>query len=339
MRNLPIDDPTDSDFTRARQRALRRTVLSVLRRQRSTLLPFEEVRAHLAPFVRGQYDRGIQQVPLANIIGSQGRYSDFDRSFLPRGTRTEERWTSVNRARYRNIELPPVELYKLGDIYFVADGNHRVSVARHCGQVDIRSHVVELQTDVSLTPALELRDLIGKEEQGDFFEWTNLSRLRPGCTIEVTELGGYLDLIRHINQHRQRLSAARGGELSGEEAIVDWYDTVYQPAVAAIRRRRLLRSFDQRTETDLYIWIMEHRQELMAQTGRDLSIDEAVSMFAGRFTTIQARLVRRWPSRGRGVAAPRRDSTMKRSATPRLFAYPRRLVDRLRQWLHRREYD
>ncbi len=255
------NDPVDLDYTSARQQAFLRAIKDRLRRDPRGLLPFSEVRARLA--VRGQHDRGIQLVPLANIVGSQGRYLDFDRSFLPLTGVTVQRWKHVRRAHYHSMELPPVELYKLSDVYFVVDGNHRVSVARHTGQAEIRAHVTELDIDVPLSPQLNTADLNGMEEQADFFAWTDLAQLRPGARIEVTGLGGYLELIRHINWQRTCLSAVRGTPVSSAEAVGDWYDTVYAPLVAAIRASNVLRAFPNRTETDLYLWVMEHGQELL----------------------------------------------------------------------------
>jgi hypothetical protein len=290
MRSPFIEHPTDSDFSRARAQAAFSGILDVLRRHPRELLPFEEVRSRF--LVRGQFDRGVQLVPLSKIVGSQGRYTDFNRSFLPRDSRTSERWKQVSLARYRNIELPPIELYKLGGIYFVADGNHRVSVARHAGQVDIEAHVMELAIDVPLSPDLELADLIRKEEQGDFYEWTNLAQLRPGCSIEVTELGGYLDLIRHINWQRTCLAVARGAEVSSEQAVLDWYDTVYMPLVAAIRSSNVLRSFPGRTETDLYLWIMDHGQDLLDPAGG--SRRPSLAAFRKHLAAAKARLLNRF---------------------------------------------
>jgi hypothetical protein len=130
-----IEHPAEAAYSRARWAALRRAVLAPLRRQQRTLLPYEHVRARFP--IRGQRDLGLRTVSLSQIVGSQGRYGDFDREFGPRTARTADRWKSIYRARGRNVELPPIELYKLGDVYFVADGHHRVSVARHAGQLDI----------------------------------------------------------------------------------------------------------------------------------------------------------------------------------------------------------
>jgi Domain of unknown function (DUF4032) len=277
----------DQDFRDARFRAFLNAIRGALRQQPTTLLPFEEVRGRV--FIRGQRDAGFQTVPLDRIVGSEGRYTDFDRLFLPLSDRTRDRWKSISRAQYQEIPLPPVELYQIGQIYFVRDGNHRISVARQRGQVDIDAHVIELKTDVPLTPELDQRDLLLKEEQSDFLEWTNLAQLRPGASIEISELGGYLDLTRHIEGHRYFLSLERGQEVSAEEAITHWYDTVYLPLIAAIRRSGIVEAFGGRTEADLYLWIMDHRHYLTEQAGHDPGADAAVRDYTSRFGPAKAR--------------------------------------------------
>ena len=116
-----------------------------------------------------------------------------------------------------SVELPPVELFKIGDIYFVRDGNHRVSVARQQGQNYIDAYVTELQVDVPLNPNLSVLDLLPKEEYSDFLIWTNLHELRPDERIEFSELGGYLELVRHINAHRYYLHTVRTRNVSGPD--------------------------------------------------------------------------------------------------------------------------
>jgi hypothetical protein len=282
-----MSDQAEQDFRHARFSAFLNAAHSLLRQQPSTLLPFEEVRTRI--FIRGQRDTGFQTVPLARIIGSQGRYADFDRLFLPRSDRTKERWKSISRAQYQDIILPPVELYKIGEIYFVRDGNHRVSVARQRGQVDIDAHVIELTTDVPLTPDLSHSDLLLKQEQSDFLKWTNLPQLRPDTHIEISALGGYLDLTRHIEGHHYFLALERGQEVRPEEAIAHWYDTLYLPLVAAIRRSGIVEAFPNRTEADLYLWIMDHRHYLTEQAGRDPGADAAVRDYTTHFGPGKAR--------------------------------------------------
>jgi hypothetical protein len=254
-------------FVEARRKALVSSILDTLFRNPSTMLSLEDVRARLN--VRGQRSLGHQTVPLDHIVGSEGRYSDFDRRFLPRSDTLRQRWSSIDRAMIEEVELPPVDLYKIGDIYFVRDGNHRVSVARQQGQDYIDAYVTELQVDVPLSPQLVMRDLLLKEEYSDFLEWTNLHDLRPDERIEFSELGGYLDLVRHINAHRYYLGKQKKRDISRDEAVVSWYDTVYLPIVQVIRAQQVLRHFPNRTEADLYRWIMEHRWYMRERSGTD----------------------------------------------------------------------
>ncbi len=234
-------------FHEARTRALVAGLLDMVRRQPSDLLAFEQVRAIIN--VRGQHARGRQSVSLTLIVGSEGRAREFDRRFLPRTDRVKERWDSIAQAMRRGQQLPPVDLYKLGEVYFVRDGNHRVSVARQLGQAEIDANVTELLTDVAVTQALSARTLLLTQEYSDFLEWTDLHALRPDERIEFSELGGYLELVSQINAHRRALERSRGGPVARDEAVASWYDTIYLPAVGAIRQGRLPRS---RTEADMY---------------------------------------------------------------------------------------
>lgn len=130
------------DFERARRRAFWRDLLSRLTRKDNNLLSFEQIRQ--GQLVTRRHYRGLQTVPLAKIVGSEGRYRDFDQAFFPRQSQTKERWLSINQAHYQEVSLPPVELYKVGRVYFVRDGNHRVSVARAHEQEFIDAYVIEI---------------------------------------------------------------------------------------------------------------------------------------------------------------------------------------------------
>jgi len=270
-----------SDFNEARRRALLAALRDIFRGQPNAMLSFEEVRARLN--VRGQRYLGHQIVPLDHIIGSEGRYVDFDRQFLPRSDALQERWSRIDQAMLQAVDLPPVDLYKIGDIYFVRDGNHRVSVARQQGVEFIDANVVELIVDVPLDPDLSVRDLLMKEEYSDFLEWTDLHTLRPDERIEFSELGGYLDLVRHINAHRYYLGRQLQRDIGRDEAVSDWYDHVYMPIVRVIREQKLLKHFPGRTEADLYRWIMEHRWYMLERSGADPGPEAAAAEYVALF--------------------------------------------------------
>lgn len=283
-----ISHITREDFNRARRKAFLSQLLAIVTRSANELLSFEEVRARLN--VRGQHYLGPQTVPLDHIVGSEGRYADFNRQFAPRHDATKFRWMSIDRAHHEAVPLPAIELYKLGDIYFVKDGNHRVSVARQQGQQEIDALVTELVVDVPLAPNLSMRDLLLKEEYSDFLAWTDLAVLRPEQRIEFSEPGGYLDLVTHINGHRYYMGLERGAPVEREEAVAAWYDTVYVPVVQVIRDTGALAAFPGRTEADLYRWIMDHRWYLRernggADPGPLVAVEDYVRMFGRKSLT------------------------------------------------------
>ncbi len=269
------------DFREARRRAWLARLLDSLRRRPNAMLSLDDVRRRLN--VRGQRYLGHISVPVHAIIGSEGRYADFDRRFLPRSDSLKQRWSSIGAARRRDVQLPPVELFKIGDAYFVRDGNHRVSVARQQGQEFLDANVTELIVDVPLTPDVSFHDLLLKEQYSDFLEWTGLHDLRPDQRIEFSELGGYLDLVQHINAHRYYMGQNLQRDISREEAVQSWYDTVYMPIIRVIREQDVLRHFPGRTEADLYRWIMDHRWYLREQRGEDPGPDAATSAYVEQF--------------------------------------------------------
>lgn len=281
--STPIADGqlAEQIFRQARRRALLNAILGLLRRRSTSLLPLAEVRARVQ--VRSQRDLGLQTIPLSQIVGSEGRADDFDRHFSPRTLRTRDRWKSIVVAYYEGRALPPIDVYKLGDIYFVRDGNHRVSVARENGQAEIEAYVVELKTDVALRPEITTRDLVYVEEQNDFLEWTNLAQVRQSIPIEVSVLGGYLDLIRHINQHKAKLRAERQTTVGRDEAIADWYDNVYLPVATLLRQYQVRRSLAGMTEADIFLAILQHQSALHAQ-GVKLSTMQAAEHFVAEYS-------------------------------------------------------
>ncbi|MDQ7030757.1 MAG: hypothetical protein Q9O62_13745 [Ardenticatenia bacterium] len=278
---MNIDELARHDFEHALRRAFWRQIISSLTGKSNELLPFEEVRKRLP--LRGQRYLGLQSVPLSKIVGSESRYRDFDRAFLPRQTHTRDRWINIDKAHYRDIHLPPVELYKVGDVYFVRDGNHRVSVARERGQEFIDAYVTEIDVPVPIGPDMEFQDIVLRAEYAAFLEATSLDRLRPGVSIELTIPGQYEKLLEHIAAHRWFMGERRGQAVPYEEAVISWYDNVYLPLVRVIREQHILEEFPGRTEADLYLWIIEHQWYLRRAFG-DVSMEEAARQFAEKYS-------------------------------------------------------
>jgi hypothetical protein len=216
------------DFQQAKRRALVEDLLSYVRREPVDLLPFEEVRQRLK--LSSKFYRGLQNVPLDKIIGSTGRYDDFTRTFMPRKYSIQTRWERVDRLIQQG-GWPPVELYQVSDVYFVHDGHHRVSVARQQGAETIEAHVWEYQARVPLWDDDELKDIRIREEYLEFLDRTGLDKLRPEQQIIFTEQGRYWLLEEEIVIHRYYMGLETGREPSFQEAMLNWYDTVYLPMI------------------------------------------------------------------------------------------------------------
>jgi hypothetical protein len=249
-----------ADFGAARLKAFFRSVLAFLRGQHNDLLSYDAVREKLR--VGGPIYRGLRTVPVKNIVGSVNRYRDFDRAFLPTQTFTADRWLQINRAFYLDVSLPPVVLYKVGEVYFVVDGNHRVSVAREKGQEYIEAEVRECAVRVPVTPEITADDLEELGVKVNFLERTTLDKLRPDSQLDLTILGGYERLLEHIAVHRYYMGLDFKRDIADEEAVTHWYDQVYMPLVEAIRKTGVLEKFPNRTETDLYLWVIDHQHYL-----------------------------------------------------------------------------
>lgn len=272
-------------YDQLRSKSLIRHLLRLFReRPDETLLSFEQVHELLRS--RFEIDRGTQPIELSRIVGSLGRYRDFDRAFLPLEGANSERWKRLDVAMNELRDLPPIDVYQIGDVYFVRDGNHRVSVAKANHIEFIEARVTEIPTMVKLTPEVDVDELIIKTEYAHFLRQTHLDETRPDQRIELTEPGRYRLLLEHIEVHRYYLGLQWERELSTEEAAASWYDLVYLPIVEAIEETDILKHFPKRTEADLYFWVAYHRERLKERYG-DMPPDREVAAslvdkFSGR---------------------------------------------------------
>jgi len=257
-----------ADFNSARAKAMFRELLALLTGRHNQLLAFDQVASSLR--VGGPIYRGVKTVRLDQIVGTVNRYHDFDRAFLPTQTFTADRWQRVSRAWYDDISLPPILLYQVGDIYFVVDGHHRVSVAREQGQEYIDAEVRECHVKVPVTVDLLPEDLEELGAKVGFLERTNLDRLRPAAELTCTILGGYDRMLEHIAVHRYFMGLDFKRDVSESEAVEHWYDTVYLPVVRVIADSGVMAAFPKRTAADFYMWVMDHRHYLVTQGQADL---------------------------------------------------------------------
>jgi nucleotide-binding universal stress UspA family protein len=295
------------DFHQARRQAALEQVASLLTGKSIDLLSYEDVRDKLKG--REGASERLEEISLDAIVGSMGRYTEFTRSFLPRQDSDEGRWAKVAIAMTDFKGVPPIEVYQIGDAYFVLDGNHRVSVARQLGAETIQAYVTPVHTKVPLSPEDDLDDLIIKAEYTDFLERTRLDRIRPKANLTVTAPGKYPILEKHIEVHRYFMGLEQQREIPYQEAVAHWYDEVYRPVVDLIRQQGLLRDFPDRTETDLYIWIAEHRERLEEELGWEIPTEVAAADLRDRFSPRFRRVLGRVTRRFRDLITPSRLKT------------------------------
>ena len=269
-----FDNKAQQDFEKQYRRSFWRKLGTFLQGESNELLEYDAVRRQL-PF-QGQRDLGVQTIALDKIVGSVGRYRDFDRAFLPTQRGTKGRWINISKARYADMELPAIEVYKVGDVYFVRDGNHRVSVAREREQEFIDAYVTEIDVPIALTPDMDIRAVIEKKNYAQFMQQTNLNRLRPDSDLEMTVNEEYGRLSSQVDAHRYYMGLERGYEVPYEEAAVSWYDNVYLPLVKLIQDHGLDKDLAEFALTDLYLFVSEY-QWLLRERDDEEALDSELT--------------------------------------------------------------
>jgi hypothetical protein len=286
-------DLAGEDFSRARTREFLSSIATFLGSSRHKLLPFDEVRALLRP-MREVYE-GLKAVDLSLIVGSEGRYRDFNRHFLPKHEYLRSRWVSIDKAHYEEVPLPPIRLYEIGGLYFVRDGNHRVSVAALRGQTQIDAEVTSLDAEIRLEPGMtieELKSAVIAWEKKEFYEKTSFAGLTGDNDLDFTSPGRYDEILEHINVHKYFINQSRREELPYWQAVVSWYSNVYQPISVGIVEMDLLARFPDRTVSDLYVFVVRHWDELKKKYGVSLTMEEATKDYRERFGTTEFARIR-----------------------------------------------
>lgn len=271
-------------FRKAHFRAILQDWRARLSNRNANLLSYEEVRSILQAHEQGLPE--LKEVPLDKIVGSVGRYRDFNQAFLPRNEALFERWRRVDAAMESLTGVPAVELYQVGELYFVRDGNHRVSVARARGDRSIEAYVTQVEAPfpVDADSAEELSQWLTEAGHRLFLERTKLNEYFPDADLRLTAPGRYREFDEQISVHRWYMGEAAGHEISYEDAVKSWYQNVYCPLATAIEESGLLKDFSNRTVADLYLWICHHREELRTLYDLDLDEEAAVSTFGSVYS-------------------------------------------------------
>jgi hypothetical protein len=249
------------DFMRARRRAALARLAVRLRLEPDdveVVLPYEEVIEALG-FVSERY-LGLQVVPIPAIAGTVDRERDFDRHFRPTSSRVRTRWERIAAAMRRGEAMPPVDLYRIGEVYFVRDGHHRVSVACALGHADIDAYVTEVVTRVGVDHPITLADLPLKTHERVFYERVPLPE-DARSEIRVSDPWDYAVLAEGVEAWGFRAIQRSGDPLDRDGVARLWLETEYRPVVEMLREAGMIAR--RQTETEAYMRVAADRYRLL----------------------------------------------------------------------------
>ena len=210
-------------------------------------------------------ERGTLMVPLEKIVGSVGRYHDFDNQFKTQHTRKDERLQGILKAMREGRNLPPIALYQIKEDFFILDGHHRFKAAGELGHTHIRSRIVEL------LPSKNTFENNLYNEKIQFRDTAGLTN-----TIELTEPGQFRHLVWQIEEHQKFLASGSSDHITFSQAASDWYTSIYTPLYSLIENSNLLQSFPKRTVDDLYLYISVHQWEKGKKRKYGIGVDKLI---------------------------------------------------------------
>ncbi len=263
----------ENDFLRVRRRQVMSRLAQWLRRSPddvNIMLPFDEVVAALGR--TGERRLGLQVITLDSIVGTVDRSREFDRRFRPTSGQVRERWQRLALAQRRGESVPPIEVYRVGDMHFVEDGHHRVSVAHALGLKTIDAYVTEVTTRLSPEGVRYRGDLLVKDYRRIFLDRVPLTGEARGA-IELVDPWDYAELAEAIEAWGFRLMQDEGRFLDRSDVARRWHDDEFVPVVRMLRQAGMIET---QTEAEAYMWVACERYKLMRTHRWDDDVIEAV---------------------------------------------------------------
>lgn len=278
--NSLVSEQADRDFSKAYGKALINEIAHLLSPKEANMISLGEIKSIIKP--KNELYIGMKTIPVNKIIGSEGRYNDFDNEFFPKNQFMKNRWKHVDAANLESIVLPPIKVYELAGLYFVRDGNHRVSVAKLKGIEFIDAEVVCLQSEIVLNPVRTLNSMkkqIISYEKRNFYAETLFGDITDFWGLDFSTPGQYDIIYNHIITHKYFMNQNQTEEIEFEKAVTSWYQDVYCPIIAVVEDKKIMRSFPKRTKSDLYIWLITYWDELKKKFGDAIPFNEAADKF------------------------------------------------------------
>jgi hypothetical protein len=250
----------EHDFIRARRRQQLSRLAHWLRREPddiNMMLPYQEVVDALG----WQSERyiGLRVIQLDSIVGSVDRTRDFDRRLRPTSTRLRERWERLALASRRGEPIPPIEVYRIGDLHFISDGHHRVSVARALNLPTIDASVTQVTTKLNPEGIRNRADLILKDYRRIFLERVPLTGSARASVI-MTDSWDYAELGEHIEAWGLRAMQDEGQFLDRATVASRWYEEEFVPVIRMLEQADMI---GERTKAEAYLWVACERYRLI----------------------------------------------------------------------------
>jgi hypothetical protein len=271
----------EDDFLRARRRQVLARLGSRLSREPddvNLILPFDEVVAALG--MKGERPLGLQTVRLDSVVGTVDSTRDFDRRFRPTSSRVRERWERLALAQRRGEPMPPIDVYRIGDLHFVKDGHHRVSIALATGQTTIDGYVTEILTSVPAGAIRHRGDLMMKSYERMF---RSRVPLPPQAYAKITmcDPWSYAELGEAVEAWGFRLMQHEHLYLDRAEVARRWFAEEFTPVVRMLKAAGL--ADGDCTDAEAYIGIARERYRLMrTHEWNDAVIEELRRSLRGR---------------------------------------------------------
>ncbi len=275
-----LEKQAEEDFSKARNQALFNELKNFMNKDKTNLMSFTEVKKMLKP--QNEVYLGMKVVNIKDIVGSEGRYKDFDNLFFPKSSHLKNRWESIDKAILSDVVLPPITLYEIAGLYFVRDGNHRVSVAKMQGVEMIDAEVISLKSEIKIKPGSSREEITRQVidyEKRVFYNETSFGDITDFWDLNFSTTGQYDVIYQHIQIHKYYINEHLEEEISMETAIKSWYEKLYIPVIENIRAQKIMSHFSNRTESDMYVWVITWWDDLKRKYGQDFKLSDAVSDF------------------------------------------------------------
>ena len=240
MSSTMLSSQTDEDFHKAHNKAMFNELQHFLNPDEAMLISFSDIKKMLKP--KNEVYKGMMVVPIQKIVGSEGRYHDFDNRFFPRSLHLKTRWEHIDMAHIQDINLPPISLYELGGLYF---GDNLAKMTKQ---------VINYEKRV-------------------FYTETNFGDITDYWLLDFSTTGQYDVIYNHILTHKYYINMNKSDEISLEEAIISWFNTVYMPVIAVIDKHHVMRYFKRRTKADMYVWLIKYWDELKQKFNSEIPLD------------------------------------------------------------------